>query len=74
MEDKCFCCGLELKPVSELDISTLLEIEAEYREDYPNTWGTLRENRVWVCNACADEIDAVESPEQYEIRMMLEDE
>lgn len=57
-----------LRALSDIE---LVEMTIDYRKTYPNTWEGG--NPVRLCDSCADRWDEHESPEQYEIRRMLED-
>lgn len=66
--DHCARCGTGLDP---LDISSLVDVETEFRKNFPNSWD--QDGRERVCDDCFNEMAAEQSPEQYEIEQALKD-
>ncbi len=71
MDDKCYRCGIELKPLSEIALQDILDMTLFYRERFPNTWDDP-EDKVRVCDICDEEIETIETAEQYEMRKIIE--
>ena len=69
---ECWRCHAEL---AEPTFEQALEMEQNYRANFPNTWDTEYKgvNRVLICDDCFFEMNEEQTPEQFEIEQIMKE-